>query len=205
MPDLRVVAEGGDGITTEDEEGQRTTASARGTVRVDDEILVAPGGTPKMNLRVLRTSRRNPRPGDLFALLPPGDLYLFGRVVSVDASPLGAGRAILVYLYSHRSADKRPPSFLSHEDLLVPPMMTNKLPWSRGYFEFVEHRPLAQDDRLRVHCFERSWTHPKQYFDERGTKLSEPLEPLGTWGLESFRTIDDKVSTALGIPLSVDE
>lgn len=39
MPDLRVVDVEGDAITTEDQEGQRTPASARETVRVVGGML----------------------------------------------------------------------------------------------------------------------------------------------------------------------
>lgn len=158
-----------------------------------------------MNLRVLKKSRRAPEVGDIFVMLPPDGRYLFGRVVSVDANPLGAGGAILIYVYESRSENKQAIPDLSPEHLLVPPMMTNQLPWSKGYLEFVEHHSLSKEDTLDVHCFERSWTSPKQYFNEHGVRLSGPVGFVGSWGLESFRTIDDKVSKALGIPLAPDE
>ncbi len=141
----------------------------------------------------------------MFAMLPPDGRYLFGRVVSADANPLGVGGALLIYVYGSRSDDKRLIPALSPSCLLVPPMMTNKLPWSKGYFEFLENRTLLKEDTLKVHCFARTWTNPKQYFTEDGTRLPGPVEPVGSWGLESFRTIDDKISKALGIPLAPEE
>jgi len=143
--------------------------------------------------------------GDVFVMLPPDDRYLFGRVVSVDANPLGVGGAVLIYVYAPRSKDKQTIPDLSPGHLLVAPIMTNRLPWSRGYFECVEHRVLSSNDTLKVHCFERSWTNPKQYFNEHGARLPGPVEPVGSWGLDSFRTIDDKISAALGIPRAPDE
>jgi len=154
-----------------------------------------------MNLAVLRKTRRNPEPGDIFAMLPPDGLFLFGRVISVDANPLGVGGAYLIYVYRARARQKTRVPELFRGQLLVPPMMTNKRPWTMGYFEPVEKRPLGPMDVLPQHCFKdsRGW-----YFDEQGNRLPAPVEPVGQWGLHSFRTIDDAVSGALGIPLAPD-
>lgn len=131
-------------------------------------------------------------------MAPPDGEYLYGRVISTDANPLGVGGAVLVYIYRARSKEKSNIPNLLREQLLVPPIMTNTLPWSKGYFEFVEHRPLTPIDRLRQHSFERAWTSPKQYFDEQGNRLSAPVEPVGQWGLHSYQTIDEEIAAALG-------
>jgi hypothetical protein len=153
----------------------------------------------EMNLSQLKRSRRIPQRGDVFALAPAGHGFLFGRVISTDANPLGVGDANLVYIYATRSPTKNAVPTLSLWNLLVPPLMTNRRPWTMGYIEFVANRPLAPGDQLPRHCFRdsRGW-----YFDEHGARLAEPAEPVGTWGLHSFKTIDDEVSRALGIPLS---
>jgi hypothetical protein len=41
-------------------------------------------------------------------------------------------------------------------------------------------------------------------FDEFAVRLARCIEPCGQLGLHSFRTIDDAVSEALGIPLAPD-
>jgi hypothetical protein len=155
-----------------------------------------------MNLVVLKKTRRAPEVGDIFIVQPPDGQFLFGRVVDTDANPLGVGGAVLIYIYRVRSAAKTPIPELLRGQLLVPPMMTNKRPWTMGYFERVENRPLSAVDRLRQHCFKdtRGW-----YFDQAGNRLAGPAEPVGQWGLHSYRTIDDEISEALGIPLSPDE
>ena len=155
-----------------------------------------------MNLRVLKRARRSPEVGDIFVLSPANGQFLFGRVVATDANPLGVGGGILIYIYGARSSDKSPVPELRPSELLVPPMMTNKLPWTKGYFEFVENRPMGPQDRLAQHCFKdtRGW-----FFDEQRNRLPEPTEPVGQWGLHSYQTIDDEISNALGIPLAPDE
>ncbi len=62
---------------------------------------------PPTNLQVLKRSRRKPEVGDVFAMLPPDDKYLFGRVIRTDA--LGRMKALLVYIYANRSESKEAP------------------------------------------------------------------------------------------------
>lgn len=154
-----------------------------------------------MNLSVLGRTRRSPVEGDIFAMRPVDRRFLFGRVISTSADPLGVGGGILIYIYRAQSQEKTKVPELLRGQLLVPPMITNKLPWTKGYFEFIENRPLGGLDRLHQHCFKdsRGW-----YLDERGTRLPGPVEPVGQWGVHSYRTIDDEVSSALGLPLSSD-
>lgn len=152
-----------------------------------------------MNLAVLKRTRRRPEAGDIFVMLPPDGLFLFGRVIATDLNAAGFPGSNLIYVYRVRAKEKGPVPELLPGQLLCPPMMTNNRPWSMGYFEFLEKRELGPLDRLLQHCFEdsRGW-----YFDERGNRLSGKTDPVGVWGLHSFRTIDDEVSKALGIPLS---
>jgi hypothetical protein len=155
-----------------------------------------------LNLTALAPSRRPPREGDIFVLRPLQGPYLYGRVISTEANPLGVGGALLVYIYRARSPAKLPVPELSPHDLLVPPIMTNRQPWSKGYFEIVERRPLRPEDRLARHCFRDDVRGG--YRDEMGTRVEHAVEPVGEFGLHSFRTIDDEVSKALGLPLSAD-
>lgn len=155
-----------------------------------------------MNLAVLRKSRRAPETGDIFVMLPPDGRFLFGRVISTSADPLGVGRGIVVYVYNARSHAKRVVPRLFRGQLLVPPMITNRQPWTKGYFEAVGHSPLGPMDRLARHCFRDV---RGRYFDELGNELQSAVEPVGQWGLHSYRTIDDEISRALGLPLAVTE
>jgi hypothetical protein len=155
------------------------------------------------NLRILKPSRRKLRDGDLFAMELPDNRYLFGRVINTEARIGPMQGVILIYIYRPHFDSKTPPvsSELSRESLLVSPIMTNRLPWSRGYFETVDHWPLETRDVLSQHCFLRS---DGRYYDEDNHRLARPVEPIGDYGLHSFRTIDDQVSDALGIPLIPD-
>ena len=148
------------------------------------------------NLRVLKPSRKAIRPGDLFVFQPAGMPFFFGRVIRTDATVGGFPNGILVYLYAARSTNKTKVPELRLNKLLLPPLATNRLPWTRGYFETIESRRLSESDVLPVHCFRSS---NGRYFDETGKPMDAPIEPVGEFALQSFRSIDDLVSDALGI------
>jgi len=154
-----------------------------------------------MNLRLLRKSRKAVKAGSLFVMLPPDDEYLFGRVIADDAVVGPIVDMLLIYIYDVRSSEKRPPPLdeLCLERLLVPPIVTNRQPWLRGYFEEIEFRPLAESDRLERHCFADPLTG--KHFDEYSNE-TEPTEQCGIFGVTGYMGIDDKVSEALGIPVS---
>ncbi|MBT8163364.1 immunity 26/phosphotriesterase HocA family protein [Arthrobacter sp. GN70] len=156
------------------------------------------------NMHILKPSRKGPLPGDVFVLQMPDEMYSFGRVISTSAMVGGRIQAQLIYVYKVRSDSKALPerSELRSDCLLIPPMMTNRLPWSRGYLETVANLPLERDDVLSQHCFFDSSF--RKYVDEFGDDLPGPVEPVGEHGLQSFRTIDDSVSAVLGIPLVPD-
>lgn len=154
-----------------------------------------------MNLVSLKKTKTSPKKGDVFVMLPPDGLFLYGRVIATDAKIGPMTDCILIYIYRERSKRKEDVPTLMRGQLLTAPMLTNKLPWSKGYFETIEHRELGPMDRLPKHCFmdSRGW-----YFDEYDHRLSMPKEPVGERGLQSFRTIDDQISSALGIALAPD-
>lgn len=153
------------------------------------------------NLQVLKPSRAKVKPGDLFVMKMAIDSYLVGRVISVEAIwtfAVGADPAILIYIYRDRAESKENIPKVRRDRLLVSPILTNRLPWSRGYFETVGNWPLGPEDVLPRHCFKDVLRG--RYFDDRGRELPGPIEPVGVFALDSYQTIDDQVSDALGIP-----
>jgi hypothetical protein len=150
------------------------------------------------NIRVLTPSRKALRAGDVFAIGLPDESFVFGKVIEAAAEigPFGPG-SNLIYIYRCRSRTTTPDlTRLQPSELLIPPLFINRLPWSRGYFENVEHTQVRPEDRLARHCFYSSAR--QRYVDERGKELAEPSSPCGDWGLHSFRTVDDLISDATG-------
>lgn len=155
-----------------------------------------------MNMMELQKSRRAPRAGDVFVYQlrqMPERLY-FGRVFRTDARIGGFENVVLIYLYNafSDSPSKVPP--LSRDSLLVPPIGTNRLAWVRGYFQTVQHGELRKEDVLPVHGFKDPFTGG--IFDDNGQRIDGFRGITGFFGLDSFQTIDEAVSKALGLPLS---
>lgn len=148
------------------------------------------------NLRILKPSRKAVRPGDIFVFRVNDQAFYFGRIIKTDVAVGGFPNGILVYLYNASSPEKAKIPELRRDKLLLPPLATNRLPWSRGYFETVASRPLAESDVLPVHSFRSS---TGRCFDEAGKPIEAPVEPVGEFALQSYRSIDDLVSDALGI------
>lgn len=155
---------------------------------------------PPINLRRLRKGGRKPTAGDFFAMGLPDGEFVFGRVIDgpLERSRAPMPGAYLIYVYAHRSAE---PSLdldaLVPSNLLFAPAFVNQLGWTKGYFLPVGSMPVSVEDRLPRHCFRR---HNGTFLDEQGNLLDAPVEPCGNWGLGNHRSLDDRISEALGIP-----
>ena len=132
------------------------------------------------NLRILE-SRKQPKAGDIFVVSPSMRGYFFGRLVATDAEIGSMPNCHLLYLFATESETKHFPSRLLIGDLLVPPLMTNRLPWSRGYFETVGHREFLAGERLPVHCFRELGRQRISALEARKTTLlDEQNHALGS-------------------------
>ncbi len=154
-----------------------------------------------MNLVAKKARRRSLREGDIFAGEMRDGTLVFGRIIDLGAKIGPMHNCVLVYIYADVTKERGARPALSSARLLVPPLMTNKLPWTQGYFDVVEHRLLGPDDKLTAHCF---YDHNRRRFMNESNEVVERTEPVGEWALFSYRTIDDAISAALGIPLAGD-
>jgi Immunity protein 26 len=161
---------------------------------------------PPTNFQQLVSSRARPEPGDVFTTQIPDGRYLFGRVIRTDARCFGPG-CILVYVFRYLSDEPVAPARLLLSDLLIPPAMVNRLGWSRGYFMTIERRPFLEGERFPTHYFEdgrRGRFGKRLYVNEDNEPVDPPPRgyPVRMMGLGNYRTVDDEVSDALGIPVA---
>jgi len=154
--------------------------------------------TKEYNLQHLKKSRL--KSGDIFAMLVV-DTYIFGRIIRdnlpFDESPFGGSN--LIYVYKIRSSSKVIDySKLTPDNLLIPPMFTSTVLWSRGYAVKVANLDISEKDLLKQHCFYSP--SQKTYFNEKGVRLTKKTEPCGEWAYAvGLDYIDNKISDALGI------
>jgi hypothetical protein len=164
---------------------------------------------PPANFQQLQPSRTPLTTGDIFTMRIPDGRYLFGRVVRTDAHCFASG-CILIYIFRYLLDAPVPPPRLLVSDLLVPPATVNRLGWYRGYFMTVRRRPFEDGERFPVHYFDdaprRGRWGTRRLVNEDGEPVGRPPRgtPVGTSGLGNYRTVDDDVSRALGIPLAPD-
>lgn len=155
----------------------------------------------KTNLEVLKPTRKAPQRGDVFIMHLAGRGYLLGRVIRTDARIGPMVNCVLIYIFNEETPT-RPQAIrenLPSSRLLVPPMLTNRLPWSKGYFETIGNRRVQSGEELPRHVFRRHING--RLYDESGAEVEAAHNvPVGEFGLQSYRTIDDAISDALAIP-----
>jgi hypothetical protein len=55
-------------------------------------------------------------------------------------------------------------------------------------------------------CFESDiYAIGPRWYDDKGHELQGPVPPVGVWGGGNYRTLEDEVCKALGIPLAPDD
>jgi hypothetical protein len=158
-----------------------------------------------MNMEILKPSRRRLKAGDIFVYKVKSHDFGYGRVVRTDALFYDGPRdAIVLYFYNAFSPIKDRIPELDRRKLLFPPIFTNRLAWSHGYFESIENRAPNQQEVYDRHCFRDDTYIRPRYFDEDGRRLTKRMEPCGDYVLASFQTIDYRISEALGVEPSPD-
>ena len=161
------------------------------------------------NLRILRKSRKR-EPGDVFTYQLADLRFGFGLLVRADArfdpdDPCvdGTTGMYLIYIYDAFSDSMSRVPSLSKDKLLIPPLLTDRTPWTRGFFEKIAHWLLTPETRFDRHCF---YSHAiKRYFDESGRTLRKRFEPCGDRWIHSCFTIDQDICKALGLPVNDDD
>ncbi|MBG0831638.1 hypothetical protein HS041_28310 [Planomonospora sp. ID67723] len=156
----------------------------------------------KIHFEVLGRSRKALAPGDLFTFSIKTRGYFFGRVISPsmpEDHPLTSS-ACLIYIYAFENSEKRIDlQSIDVRSFLIPPLFTNRRPWTMGYFQVLENIPLTQRDVLEKHCF---WDVPfDRYVDEMGCLVEKKIEPCGSFGLASYYGISEEIGEALGLPV----
>jgi len=135
-------------------------------------------------------ARREPQIGDVFALRRGESGDLLGRVVSTSAIVGPTHGCIVVYVYRDDAARPR------REDLLLPPILTTRGAWSRGYFAHLRSEPLLPGDYFERHVFRDA---QGRFYDEEARPLDAPPpgEPVGEWRLLEVEAIEAAVAEAL--------
>lgn len=130
--------------------------------------------------------------------------YMFGVVVIADADGARAPmpHANMLYIFDFASDEPIPSgTHLHSNNLLIPPLWTNRTCWSEGYFRTIDSLDALPSIILSHHCFRA--LNPlggTDYFvDEFGRRIPEARGWCGTWAMASYRGVAARIGDALGI------
>lgn len=156
-----------------------------------------------MNLIPIRRSRRVPLAGDIFTFHMRGHGFGFGRVIRDDVAMGQWSPIYLVYIFSgFRKNYDLVPDGLGPRDLLMPPRLCGRSPWTKGYFLTVDHEPLKSSDVLKVNSFYCKVR--RMHVDENGDELADVDGLCSLYAVGNYDTIDADISKALGLPMEGD-
>lgn len=154
-------------------------------------------------LEVIAPYRKALKPGDVFAMKFGDDFYMHGRIINTEAIWTGRpedDRVNLIYISDRVGSDPEDyeSDALTPARLLVPPMMTPRTGWLRGYFFVVAHIPLTPEDVLERHVFKKK-AQREWYFDDAGNEVEAWDGPIGLYAGFTYRSVQLVVLHALGL------
>ncbi|UDF05627.1 Imm26 family immunity protein [Asticcacaulis sp. AND118] len=152
------------------------------------------------NFQYIKKSNKPLSVGDVFTFNVAGVGFLYGSVIfaNIDFPNAPTPGSNLIYIYNMVTDGicLDLPS-LKPNNLLLPPIWTNRMAWTKGFFQNIGEINLDAETTLRRYCFYSVLR--KAHVNEVGDLIPAKVEPCGTWGLASYRLIDQMVSDALGI------
>lgn len=150
-------------------------------------------------VRLHEGTRKKPKVGDLFVQqLLATRQYVWGLVVNTQAHSEPATGLLLLYFSKVTSPkDDEPPIAVEEfkNNLIIPPVITNRQGWLRGYYKTVRNVTLKEEGILHQHCFEDSLTG--LYSNEFDKTLPKRTEPCGLRGVSSFPGIAEFIESQL--------
>ena len=154
------------------------------------------------NLQIQRPFRKQLHPGNVFCLRYAQNLYFFGRIIALGVVFGGFPGGIRVHVYRKKSDSEVIPQGLIESDLLIAPQHINRLGFSRCYMPVVGNIPLCAADTRSDVCYYDAVR--SRFVDESGQVLDRRRAIVGEYGMGNYRTMDDQISRALGLPLAMD-
>jgi hypothetical protein len=148
-------------------------------------------------MKILKGKRsyKNPVPGDLFIFRTdnPKCSIGIGCVVIVDAKCLFYENCIIIYIYDEwiSTIEDLNESNLKKDKLLLPPIIIDKSPWTKGYFQTIKNLELTDEDIFINHCFKHI---NGKYYDEYANELSEPLNLVGSASICYIGEIERRIN-----------
>jgi hypothetical protein len=156
-----------------------------------------------INLEFLETSKKKIKTGDVFVVKPPKMKFYYGIVANSNANLFHVDGILHLQFFDFSTDDYGSISDKLHDSkLLFPPVLTNRLGWSKGYFKTIGNISIENFKTIKEASF---YYYNGEIFDDNSNQLSQPysLETTGSFAVTSYLNIDNLISLRLGIPLAV--
>lgn len=154
-------------------------------------------------MEFLEISKKKIITGDIFVLKPPKMKFYYGIVANADAKMFSAERILHIHFFDFSTNDYNTvPNKLYDSNLLIPPVLTNKIAWQKGYFKTIGNVTIEKFRTIKEASF---YYYNGEIFDDNSHQLSKPysIETTGSFSITSHLNIDNLMSLRLGIPLAV--
>ena len=148
-------------------------------------------------LIAMQKSLKKPCVGDVFVLQPVYGIFYFGKVIQSDlySDDSFIRGMFLVYIYDYSSTKKEIVTDFENSKFLIAPMIINKQPWLKGYFETIGNTPVTDQEKNVDYGF---WdVMKKHYVDIKGNVLDNPPKYNSIYGLGSYGILTKEVFKAL--------
>lgn len=146
-----------------------------------------------MKIKRGKPYKKKIKPGDSFGIAVDSK-WLCGRVVSVDAIALEFHKLIMVYVFKRFYEKIEVVNIKTPNNLLVPPLLTTRSPWSRGLFQAGASAAIKEGDVLSRHCFYHDMYD--EYYNEDGDLVDKTI-PCGELGIYGDIAIEELVHDAI--------
>lgn len=135
-----------------------------------------------------------PKAGDIFSVVMESGRTVYGRVIRTDATVMSAVNGVLLYFYDTNCISVIC-SNQATKHLIMPPIITARDLWSKGYAVTIANSTITADQRLRMHCFYNDAI--SMYVDDNEMPCSERHDPCGPSGLILLKGISNLLDIVL--------
>lgn len=165
-------------------------------------VLYKYGGNMSFNkLIVMKKSRKTPCEGDVFCIQPLKGIFYFGKVIKSNIENPDIHGHTLIFIYDIYSSDKNTMFNFENKELLIPPIIVNKQPWIKGYFETLYNTSVLEYEKKLDYGFlnvlKNIIKEEKEYLDINGNIMEHVPQYYDMYALGSYGIVGKNVQKAI--------
>ena len=152
-------------------------------------------------LIVMKKSRKNPCEGDVFCIQPLEGIFYFGKVIKANMENTDMHGHTLIFIYDIYSNDKNTMLNFENKEFLISPIIVNKQPWIKGYFETLYNTSVLEYEKKIdygfLNVFKNIIKEEKEYLDIDGNVMEHVPRYYDMYALGSYGIVGKNVQKAI--------